>query len=153
MVRLLVSLIIAILLQNTEAEKPQQNWDTPRQGSNTEIQVFKRGHDLTTADIEQGRDLSQYKDGGSIDRPRYEQPNFSQIRQFIWSCWQHKRRGYIRYSDCSVDSCSTSHFFIEPRADGVWRIAWRIAYGSNRVTDFPDIVSVAWEKRQKGDQS
>jgi hypothetical protein len=153
-VKALATLVLAIALHTAAAEKPQQYWDTPQQrffglgGNTVRTEVIKNGRDYTT-DIECGRDLSQYMDGGSIELPRDRQPDFSKIRRFIWNCWQHKECGYIRYTTC-FGACGTSHIFIEPGADGKWHIAWRIA-GSNVLADLPDIVTVVWEKRQKTD--
>lgn len=151
----MLTLIIALRFAYAS---PEPYWDNPRQrfyalgGNTVAADVIVRGNDLTTADIAQGRDLSKYLDGGSFDAGLNEYKNPARVRRFIWNCWQHKRRGYIRDSGESVDASGTWHIFIDPAADGHWHIAWRGAHSDKTVTDQPDIVSVAWERRKRDDR-
>jgi len=151
MVKPLAVLFVATVLQSAVAAFPPQKFYALG-GNTVRTAVIRHNRDYTTADMAQARDLSQYENGGSLEHPRDTKRDFSKIRRFIWRCWQHKRRGYIRDTDCSVDACATSHIFIEPRADGKWHIAWRVAHGSNLLTDMPEITSVTWEERQRWDK-
>jgi hypothetical protein len=156
-VKPLCVLLVLFAVQFSYAASPEPYWDNPRQrfyalgGKQAAANVIVHGEDLTTADIAEGRDLSKYVDGGSFDAGMNEQKNPSRVRRFIWDCWQHKRRGYIRESGRSVDASGTWHIFIEP-ADGHWHVAWRGVHSDKTVTDQPDIVSVAREPRKRGDR-
>ena len=79
-------------------------------------------------EITEGRDLRVYDDGGKLSVVRYDPQrpaNLERARDFIWSHWQQKARGYLRvYRLASVDYGVTSHIFIEPATHG-WHIVWR----------------------------
>jgi hypothetical protein len=158
MVKLPTALLLAVTLHGASAKEPQQYFETPRLrfsalgGKETPAEVIVRGNDLTTSDIAQGRDLSQYVDGGSFDSGFNDRRNPSKVRQFIWNCWHHRHRGYMRDSGHSVDASGTSHIFVEPAADGRWHVAWRIVRSDSTVSDMPDIVSVTWQPRKRGDR-
>jgi hypothetical protein len=151
-------LLLFVAAQCVYAATPEPYWDNPHQrfyalgGKEAAAEVIVRGNDLTTTDIAQRRDLSKYIDGGSFNAGMNEQKNPSKVRRFIWDCWRHKRRGYIRESGQSVDASGTWHIFIEPAANGKWHIAWRGVHGNKTVTDQPDIVSVAWKPRKRDDR-
>src|SRR6266478_2505729 len=127
-----LALLLGVALHCASAKEPQQYFETPRQqffalgGKETPAKVIVHGNDLTTPEVAQSRDLSQYTDGGSFDSGFNDCGNPSKVRQFIWSCWHHRHRGYIRDSGHSVDASGTSHIFVEPAADGSWHVAWRI---------------------------
>ena len=150
--------LLVFAVQFTYAASPEPYRDSPRQrfyalgGKQTTANVIVRGDELTTADIAQGRDLSKYIDGGSFDAGMNDQKNPSRVRRFIWDCWHHKRRGYIRETGQSVDASGTWHLFIETAADGQWHVAWRGVHSVGILTDQPDIVSVTWEPRKRGDR-
>jgi hypothetical protein len=156
--------IVVGLACSAETKKSEPYWETEGQkfyglgGKDTTAKVIRRGQELTTDDIAQGRDLSTYGDGGFFDcsdywnKPSRDYREFSAIRKFIWRHWQQKERGYIRVTLNSRDAWSTSHIFIEPSSGGRWHVAWRIARHNNAISDCPDITSVAWESRRRGDE-
>ena len=95
---------------------------------------WKDGIGLTTNNITQKRDISQYTLGGHIDCRRWGKENKlsveckkNSLRDFIWQLWTDKKRGYITQSGDSVDASSTAHIFIEPDKKGNWNIVIRIA--------------------------
>lgn len=75
------------------------------------------------------RDLSLYDKAGpfSLDvsasrevRRRTE----AQAREFLWDHWHHRKRGYLTFTDHSIEGePSTSSFFIEPDEKGAWRVS------------------------------
>ena len=123
------------------------------------LQIVWAGSELTAPEITQGRDLSAYDAGGHLDCGRAaHQELFARVqcvaeaRSFISEHWRQRRRGYIRLSQDSVDARATAHIFIEPDPDGVWRIAWRMAYaGIQRETglrDLPDTYQLTLVKAE-----
>lgn len=98
----------------------------------TEVTATKSG-ELTSKNILENRDISQYDQGGHFDCHGWTPKEASdpcdekKVRDFIWQHWSEKKRGYIRITYGSVDARSTSHIFIEPNEKGEWYIAWRIA--------------------------
>jgi hypothetical protein len=110
---------------------------------------------LTTASISEGRQLSDYADGGHSDCRQYSEDalkrpdlakkkaaaSLKSAREFILSHWQTKKRGYIRVSFNSVDATGTSHIFIEPDSGGHWEINWRIVRQHAFIKD-NNVVSV-----------
>ena len=158
---------LAILLGlacSAASKESEPYWETPNQkfyalgGKQTPAKIISRGEELTTDDIAQGRDLSLYDRGGLFDcqhhwdEPSRDHCDVQAIRKFIWEHWHQKKRGYIRATFNSVDATSTFHIFIEPTSSGRWHVAWRIARHTNEITDCPDITSVAWESRKRGDE-
>jgi hypothetical protein len=113
--------------------------------------------ELTTRDVAASRQLYLYDDGGHADL-RYwartldgkdaesifleQRQARIRAREFIWSHWESRRRGYIRLTWDSVDAVSTSHIFIEPIESGTWRVAWRIVRGTGVIHDRPDSMRV-----------
>ena len=47
-----------------------------------------------------------------------------EARDFIWSHWTDRRRGYVIVKMASDDAQSDAHIFIEPDEAGAWHIAW-----------------------------
>ena len=97
-----------------------------------EVIYLEKG-ELTAKDITQNRDLTKYEQGGYFDCRGWTaknddrgECNEKKIRDFIWSHWTEKKRGYIRITYNSVDAQSTSHIFIEQNSNGKWRVARRI---------------------------
>jgi hypothetical protein len=68
-----VALLLGVALHCASAKEPQHYFETPHQqffalgGKETPAKVVVHGNDLTTPDVAQSRDLSQYADGGSFD--------------------------------------------------------------------------------------
>ena len=95
--------------------------------------------------------MSRYKDGGSIEQPRYA-PDFSKICRFICGV-AGSTSDVVTFGTVGAASMRAArHTSLSSRApDGKWHVAWRIAHGRNLVADLPDIVSVGWEDRQRGD--
>ena len=115
----------------------------------------EEGVGLTTKNISQGRDLSQYEKGGHIDCRDWAakdklslECNERILRDFVWSHWNGRKRGYITMSGDSVDASATLHIFIEPNKKGEWIIIWRIARfqalfgGRFSIDDFPIVTFV-----------
>jgi len=117
----------------------------------------KQEGELTTRDVGGARDLALYEDGGhadlrywarslqggGADRVFFEQRRARiRARDFIWSHWTSRRRGYFRITQDSVDTVSTSHIFIEPMSSGEWRVAFRVVRQNGMVDDFPDAMRV-----------
>jgi hypothetical protein len=81
------------------------------------------------------RDLSSYdKAGPYVVRQNVSDPARSKleaaVRQFVWEHWQKRRTGYVSITKYSKEGePSTTHFFIEPENERVWRVAVSI----NRV--------------------
>jgi hypothetical protein len=77
------------------------------------------------AEIVKGRDLSAYEAGGVYRTPvnGEEITGLERLRQFVWSHWSHKRRGYVEFVFQDTDAGRGHYFFIEP-AGNRWRIAW-----------------------------
>jgi hypothetical protein len=122
------------------AETPRERFY--RRGGRT-IQaktIFLENGELTSASIKGPRQIQQYANGGHFDCGRFPVPEAA--RDFIWTHWQAKTRGYIRLTFHSVDAVSTSHIFIEPDSGGVWRIVRRIVRHTNEIDDLPTIRRV-----------
>ncbi len=128
--------------------------------------VWKDKGELTTKDITQKRNMTQYEDAGYFDCRNWIVKNESRgicdekkIRDFLWQYWTEKKRGYVRVTYDSVDAKSTSHIFIEPDGKGEWFIAWRIVRFhtilqlSNQITDVAKIMKVerVEDKPRKGE--
>jgi hypothetical protein len=145
-----------------KSQKTKERYETPRekfyrQGGKTikaTVSVREDG-ELTVNTIAENRDLNLYDQAGHFDCRYYTLERFAdnqkqqfiemalaQPREFIWEHWQQKRRGYIRITFDSVDAVSTSHIFIEPDANGVWKVTWRIVRHMGEVDDKPPIFSV-----------
>jgi hypothetical protein len=128
--------------------------------------VWKDKGELSTKDITQRRDMTQYDDGGYFDCRDWIAKDASRgvcdekkIRDYIWQYWMEKKRGYVRVTYDSVDAKSTSHIFIEPDEKGEWSVAWRIVRFhaipqlNNQITDVAKIVKVerVEDKPEKGE--
>src|ERR1700730_10105394 len=68
-----------------------------------------------------GRDVSTYAFGGRlgcktplIRESRRCQSSLRKVRDFIWSHWGDKKRGYVVVTITSPDAASDVHMFIEP---------------------------------------
>ncbi len=109
--------------------------------------------------ITQARDMPQYDDAGNF-YSRWHGPNTENeentVRDFIWTHWTEKRRGYIKMTSVGADTRETTHFFIEPDENGGFQIARRNLhfhydpkYNNVRTTD--DIVTVERNDSTKED--
>ena len=103
------------------------------------------------AAIADGRDLRAYDDGGVYRTPvgQREVLDVSNARQFIWTHWTQKRRGYVTVVQQGKDAGADSYIFIEPSPSG-WRILWRTRHYQALphaplfpAKDLRDIVGVA----------
>jgi hypothetical protein len=83
--------------------------------------------DPVPADVARGRDLSAYESGGVyLSSPNSEHladADVERLRQFVWSHWTDKRRGYVQFVFRGIDAGNQNYFFIEP-VDNRWRISW-----------------------------
>lgn len=99
----------------------------------TKSEIFRDDDEaLTSKDIIQSRDLTQYEQGGHFwchtkpigneDRTDGEK----KVRDFIWKHWTEKKLGYIKLSCAGgADVSDTNHYFIEPNKNGEWNIIHR----------------------------
>jgi hypothetical protein len=106
--------------------------------------------DEGVASVAQGRDLHIYDDGGVYQTPFNADhiTNARKLREFVWTHWTQKRRGYVHIVYRGTDAGTNAYLFIEPHGDR-WHIAWRYAHyqalpgaPSYPVVDAPDIVTV-----------
>jgi hypothetical protein len=63
----------------------------------------------------------------------------AEVRKFVWEHWRERRLGYVTFTKFSKEGePSTSHLFVEPDEEGVWRVAVKIdrmvveSHGSKR---------------------
>jgi hypothetical protein len=92
-------------------------------------------HDPTNQEIAGNRDLKLYADGGNFGSTTLGQgaiQNITGLRDFIWSHWKEKKRGYVRLVISGTDNMVTLHIFIEPGRSGASHVRWR---GVNRWTE------------------
>jgi hypothetical protein len=143
----------AVALVCLTAIAQAQDWrSTPTE---TQTKLLMHGRELMTADIAQARDMSLYDDGSHFDCREHSLSDTSprncdlpKVRDFIFEHWQKKRRGYIRITEDSVDTMSTSHIFIEPDSHDVWQIVWRVAQArANGLSVVRDLSAFTTVKR------
>ena len=90
---------------------------------------FSRTYD--ESDIVNGRELSTYDvrgfvescEGYDSDKEWSECARKREAaRRFVYESWKQKRRGYIQIGHPCTDCLPEDHIFIEPAADGEWRV-------------------------------
>jgi hypothetical protein len=89
------------------------------------VTVSAVASDHLPANVAKDRNLSLY-DAGGVYRTAigaHQLTDIERLRQFIWSHWTQKRRGYVEFVFRGKDAGSENYFFIEPAGDS-WRIAW-----------------------------
>jgi predicted AlkP superfamily pyrophosphatase or phosphodiesterase len=80
------------------------------------------------------RDLAHYDKGGIFDFPlypssdaqhkKYDRDN-ARLREFVWSHWTQRRRGYVRVIHHGVEGQSfVGDHYIEPDDQGRWTMSW-----------------------------
>ena len=92
-------------------------------------------HDPSNQEIAGNRNLKLYADGGNFGSTTLGQgaiQNITGLRNFIWSHWKEKTRGYVRLVISGTDNMVTLHIFIEPGRKGGSHVRWR---GVNRWTE------------------
>ena len=92
-------------------------------------------HEPSNQEIAGKRDLKLYADGGNFATTTLGQgdiQNVTALRDFIWSHWKEKKRGYVRLVISGADNTVTIHIFIEPGRTGASHVRWR---GLNRWTE------------------
>jgi len=72
--------------------------------------------------VVENRDLRAYEDGG-VYRGFDHIDNVDRLRDFIWTHWTQKRRGYVEVVFQGMDARTQTYLFIEPIND-LWGIAW-----------------------------
>ncbi len=101
---------------------------------------------LTTKNITQNRDMTQYKQGGHFycrtrstrifgnEKDKLE--GEKKVRDFIWEHLIEKKRGYIRLSCPGTDTSNTTHYFIESNENGERNVARRNIFqaSDNKIT-------------------
>ena len=87
--------------------------------------------DKIPPEVMQGRNLTSYDDGGVYRTPVNKErvTDLERLRQFVWTHWTKKHRGYVEVVFQGTDSGTQAYLFIEP-VDGQWRIVWRDFYYS-----------------------
>jgi len=88
----------------------------------------KLDHDPLNQEIAGKRDLKLYADGGNFGTTTLGQgsiQNVTSLRDFIWSHWKEKTRGYVRLVISGTDNTVTLHIFIEPGRHGTSHVRWR----------------------------
>jgi hypothetical protein len=119
-------------------------------------------HAPSQEEIAAGRDLKLYDDGGTFSSKISDHgaiPRISELRDFLWSHWSRKRRGYVRleFSDVDGDSTTISHIFVEPTDSGEWHVAvlqfvhWYGAGGVSSgwsVSQRPELASLSLSREK-----
>lgn len=85
-------------------------------------------HDPSNQEIAGKRNLKLYADGGYFGATTLGQgaiQNITGLRDFIWSHWKEKTRGYVKLAISGADNMVTLHIFIEPGRHGTWHVRWR----------------------------
>jgi hypothetical protein len=109
--------------------------------------ILLENGEVTIPGIFDGRDPNLYENAGG-----HFADDKGKVRDFVWNCWQEKRRGYIRLTYFSIEGeASTSHIFIEPRTETEMRIVWRIVRASNLLHELPEITAVEKVKLPKNE--
>lgn len=116
-------------------------------------------HEPSQKEIAAGRNLKLYDDGGTFSSKVSDHgtiPRIGELRDFLWSHWSQKKRGYVRleFSDVDGDATTITHIFLEPTDSGKWHVAtlqfvhWSDAGGVSRwsTVERPEVASLAREK-------
>ena len=72
-------------------------------------------------------------------------PRVTELRDFIWTHWRERRRGYVSYTWSHVDSSVIWHIFIEPADSGAWHITllhFLSGVAHWETFDEPEVVAV-----------
>jgi len=130
--------------QTLEIKNFDQIENSDNQSEKTKAEIITLKNDeLITKNLLQNRDLSLYLQGGHFGWKENQSKNEKTVRDFIWQCWNEKKRGYIRITYNSLEGMiSTSHIFIEPKENENWRVIWRIVRSENVIDDVPEINTV-----------
>jgi hypothetical protein len=80
------------------------------------------------AALAQGRDLRTYDNGGMYRGMGYI-AHVQRLREFVWTHWTKKQRGYVEVVFSGMDTANKAWLFIEP-TDGRWSIRWDEIYCS-----------------------
>jgi hypothetical protein len=80
----------------------------------------------SVAEVAQGRDMRAYDDGGVYRQTLADIyiVDVGRLREFVWSHWKKKQRGFVRVVHSDIDAGSAAYLFIEA-VNGKWHIAWR----------------------------
>jgi len=70
----------------------------------------------------ESRDLRGYDDGGVYRGFGYIS-DVRRLREFIWTHWTQKRRGYVEVVFQGTDAGTQAYVFIEP-VNGRWGVVW-----------------------------
>jgi hypothetical protein len=162
--RTLFAVAIYAAACETGIANPEQDRFEREGGKQTPATIIARGDELTTKDVAETRDLNGYDHGGFYycqhAGSQNEECDLSAARQFIWSHWKARRRGYIRVGFGGKDYFSTAHVFIELDEHGQWSIRWRHVGAAalpgpksktDTIRDMPKITRVRQIKRSKTD--
>mgnify|MGYP006919286041 CR=1 FL=1 len=114
--------------------------------------ITKIDGEITDEMILQGRDLSLYEKADANKECRTYTCSEKKQREFVWSHWQNKKRGYISSSISGIDFHNTEHIFIEPNEKGEWLIIWKMVRNDifgNEIIETLGIISVNKNGRNK----
>jgi len=86
-------------------------------------------------------------------------PDGANLRNFVWTHWRERRRGYACYTSSYIDTAQIWHLFIEPADGDNWHItllAFSVWAGDPRaarweIFDQPDVVAVERAKPTEED--
>ena len=115
--------------------------------------------------IFESREISLYDDGGQlgcgleqskVTRIKCER-SLEQARRFIWDHWKKRKRGYVAIANASDKAEWVTHLFIEPGADGSWRVAERTIPMLREPQDpehywLGDLVEIEWNRATDDDK-
>lgn len=118
------------------------------------------GMNVYRFDPSDGRRLSEYDLGGEVETCGWQSDGEvkecwkkrDEARKFIYDHWQSKTRAYIAVDFPCTDCGPTEHIFIEPNADGVWRISRVMEEPRFPVRYWGDAFDVKFRKARDEDR-
>lgn len=124
---------------------------------------FSEGNERTSCLnqlIFESRNISLYADGGrqgcsleerNTQRSKCER-SLERARRFVWDHWKKRQRGHVAVTNASDKAEWVTHLFIEPTADGTWRIDERMVPMLLEPEDpehyrLGDLVEIEWYRQ------
>ena len=109
-------------------------------------------------EIVDGRELSQYDVAGyvedcmAVDDEEWDDclKRRDAARRFVFEHWKEQRRGYIEIGHPCIDCSPVDHIFIEPDANGHWRIVITLETNGPLRTDWA--TSARFKRATKDEQ-
>jgi hypothetical protein len=113
--------------------------------------------------IFEGRDISLYDDGGrqgcGLVNPLSCERSMEKARRFVWEHWKKRKRGHVAIARASVENGEwVTHLFIEPNADGSWRVDARwvpMLRDAEKLEHYllGDLVEIKWRHATADDEN